>query len=137
MPGVDDGLNTKQVSIYSSLEYNSFMLRIMMLKKCYIVRFFLYIHIFLLNTCLQCFQFLEHFCISCLEDSPKILSLRIERYSSSRFQDRFPFMKRNVKNVMYARSMIHWFRIELLIPTKICCGHNEKENMYVHTHMCM
>ena len=30
-------------------------------------------------------------------------------------------MKRNVKNVMYARSMIHWFRIELLIPTKICC----------------
>ena len=43
MPSVDDGLNTKQVSIYSSLEYNSFMLRIMMLKKCYIVRFFLYI----------------------------------------------------------------------------------------------
>ena len=36
---------------------------------------------------------------------------------------------------MYARSMIHWFWIELLIPTKICCGHNEKENMYRHEYV--
>ena len=36
---------------------------------------------------------------------------------------------------MYARSMIHWFRIELLIPTKICCGHNEKENTYTYVHV--
>ena len=31
--------------------------------------------------------------------------------------------------------MIHWFRIELLIPTKICCGHNEKENTYTYVHV--